>query len=69
MTRKAISKGLERRFKNCDGEEFFFKKINFFGKWLIKSTSLGFDPETVTGPKIQYLSFLKLIYFPLYCLS
>ena len=46
--RKAIWEGLEKRFKSCDGKGF--KKNDFFAKSLIKSTVLGFDPETVPGP-------------------
>ena len=35
--RKAISKRLGRRFKNCEGKGIF-KKIDIYGKCLTKST-------------------------------
>ena len=51
--RKAILKGFGGRLKNRDGKGIF-KNVDFFRKCLAKSTGLGFDPETVPGPKIQY---------------
>ena len=35
--RKAVSKRLGRRLKNCDGKGIF-QKMDFFGKCLAKST-------------------------------
>ena len=49
---EAISKGLGRRFKKCDGKEIFLKNW-FFWLWLAKSTGFGFEPEMVSYAKIQ----------------
>ena len=62
-SRKSISKGVWRRFKNCD-DYGIFKNFDDFLKWVAKSTGLGFDLILVLGEKIQYLSFPKLIYIP-----
>ena len=48
---KVISKGFGRRFKNRKG---IFKNFDAFQECVAKYTGLGFDPETVLGPKIQY---------------
>ena len=52
--------------QNAKNTSETLKNSFFFGKCLTKSTGLDFDPETVPGSKIQYLSFPKLIYPLLY---
>ena len=48
ITLKEISIGLERRLKNSDRVGIY----NFFWKYVAKSTGFGFDPKTVSGPKL-----------------